>query len=266
MAPGVHLLETTPFAGGASGDGGSTCRLPFAELWRRLSKREWWMVANEQGEGQCSALLDLCADPVSFSRCTVSLTERVLCGESPKVLAASLKMSASRVNQQVSSVLRGMGAPESPTKVSILFVMAALAAQGVEVPPAHLEATERPGRVRIRARVPGYTFHTRLSSGECEVVRLLIESKTYAQIASMRGTTVRTVANQLCSAFRKLRISGQGELRVRAVLELAQFTGPRGGPPSGDRLDVGGALTPEVSRIIERDATRFQLTTSPLVW
>jgi DNA-binding NarL/FixJ family response regulator len=53
---------------------------------------------------------------------------------------------------------------------------------------------------------------SRLSPGERDVCRLLLLGKTHAQIASVRGTARRTIANQLGSTFTKLRISGRLEL------------------------------------------------------
>ncbi|HMR05656.1 MAG TPA: helix-turn-helix transcriptional regulator [Polyangiaceae bacterium] len=51
-----------------------------------------------------------------------------------------------------------------------------------------------------------------LSSAEKEVVGLALANHSNAQIAEARGTSMRTVANQLASAFRKLGVSGRGEL------------------------------------------------------
>jgi len=44
------------------------------------------------------------------------------------------------------------------------------------------------------------------------VTRLLIEGKSYQDMAKLRDTSKRTVANQLASAFHRLGISGRAEL------------------------------------------------------
>jgi DNA-binding CsgD family transcriptional regulator len=51
-----------------------------------------------------------------------------------------------------------------------------------------------------------------LSPAEYAVTRLLIEGKSYQEMAVLRKTSKRTVANQLASAFHRLGISGRAEL------------------------------------------------------
>jgi len=51
-----------------------------------------------------------------------------------------------------------------------------------------------------------------LSPAEYAVTRLLIEGKSYEELARLRQTSKRTVANQLASAFHRLGISGRAEL------------------------------------------------------
>lgn len=51
-----------------------------------------------------------------------------------------------------------------------------------------------------------------LSVAEQEVVRLLGEGRSNAEIARVRGTSTRTVANQLTSIFRKSGVHSRFEL------------------------------------------------------
>jgi DNA-binding CsgD family transcriptional regulator len=51
-----------------------------------------------------------------------------------------------------------------------------------------------------------------LTAAEQEVVRGVLRDQSNIEIAAARGTSVRTVANQLQSIFRKLGISGRAEL------------------------------------------------------
>jgi DNA-binding CsgD family transcriptional regulator len=51
-----------------------------------------------------------------------------------------------------------------------------------------------------------------LSPTEREVLRLVLEGMRNAQIAARRGTSVRTVANQVASLFRKLGVTCRREL------------------------------------------------------
>ncbi|MBL8918217.1 MAG: helix-turn-helix transcriptional regulator [Myxococcaceae bacterium] len=54
-----------------------------------------------------------------------------------------------------------------------------------------------------------------LTGAEREVMALLLEGKTNAQIAKARKTAVRTVANQIASLFRKYGVGSRAELAAR---------------------------------------------------
>lgn len=54
-----------------------------------------------------------------------------------------------------------------------------------------------------------------LSPSEAEVALLAIRGLSNAQIAAHRGTSVRTVANQMASVLRKLELASRRELASR---------------------------------------------------
>lgn len=54
-----------------------------------------------------------------------------------------------------------------------------------------------------------------LSPAEREVTGRLLDGHDNARIARERGTSLRTVANQVASIFRKLGVSSRGELAAR---------------------------------------------------
>ena len=54
-----------------------------------------------------------------------------------------------------------------------------------------------------------------LTAAEREVVGHILEGRSNAEIARLRGTSVRTVANQVASLFRKLGVSSRAELVAR---------------------------------------------------
>jgi DNA-binding CsgD family transcriptional regulator len=54
-----------------------------------------------------------------------------------------------------------------------------------------------------------------LTDAERSVLNDLLEGKTNAQIAALRMTSPRTVANQVASLFRKLSVRSRGELAAR---------------------------------------------------
>lgn len=54
-----------------------------------------------------------------------------------------------------------------------------------------------------------------LTRAEREVVLLVLAGASSNEVAVRRGTSSRTVANQLASAFRKLAVNGRTELAAR---------------------------------------------------
>jgi DNA-binding CsgD family transcriptional regulator len=51
-----------------------------------------------------------------------------------------------------------------------------------------------------------------LTDAERHVAALVLDGLSNRSIAEMRGTSVRTVANQIASVFRKLNVTGRAEL------------------------------------------------------
>jgi DNA-binding CsgD family transcriptional regulator len=43
----------------------------------------------------------------------------------------------------------------------------------------------------------------------------LVEGASYGEIARRRGTSTRTIANQITAVFRRMRVSGRSELLLR---------------------------------------------------
>jgi len=94
----------------------------------------------------------------------------------------------------------------------------------VRLPPALLARTDdcRSDEFVLIAQRPDITLASSLSAAECDVVHALVEGKTYAEIAARRQRSKRTVANQLASIFRKLRVRGRAELVGKLVREVAR--------------------------------------------
>jgi len=67
----------------------------------------------------------------------------------------------------------------------------------------------------VPSRAPTATEHAWLTSAERSVVALALRGLSSRAIAEARGCSPSTVANQLASAYAKLKISGRRELRAR---------------------------------------------------
>jgi DNA-binding NarL/FixJ family response regulator len=57
-----------------------------------------------------------------------------------------------------------------------------------------------------------------LTMAERDVAALLLEGLSNRAVASLRGTSVRTIANQVGAIFRKLRVNGRVELGQALLL------------------------------------------------
>lgn len=150
---------------------------------------------------------------------SLQILERVLLGERPKALAFELGIAPSTVAVALSKCLRALGVDCRPAQVPLLFVMAARGAHGVAPFRGRIAAFESGlGRFWVvSASRPDRRLAERLSSAEYSVAQHLVEGQSHAQISRLRGTSVRTVANQLGAAFRKLGVSGRCELIDRAL-------------------------------------------------
>lgn len=81
----------------------------------------------------------------------------------------------------------------------------------------------------ILLRVPlsyaaNITSFMALTESEREVAACACNGLSNADIAERRGCSVRTVANQLSQAYRKLRLSGRRELRAAHARSHAETT------------------------------------------
>jgi DNA-binding NarL/FixJ family response regulator len=145
----------------------------------------------------------------------------VLAGEAQKAIAYELERAVATIAGYCSQALKTIAHPSSCARAPILLVMAATAARGARVPKAKLERLLDDGSWIIRVAIPGSNLASRLSPGEWEVARAAIEGKSHAEIAVARGTSRRTVANQLASVFDKTGASGCPALRAMAAAEHA---------------------------------------------
>jgi DNA-binding CsgD family transcriptional regulator len=145
--------------------------------------------------------------------------ERILEGECPKVLAAEVRLSMSTLSTRCTNVLAAIGCERSISRASVLVSMAALAAKGIPLGRAHVEGFSADGVTRWLVSVmnPADSLRDRLSPSEFDVAGYSVDGKRLAEIATARGVSQRTVANQLASIFRKLGVSGRGALRALAI-------------------------------------------------
>ncbi|MCE9575265.1 MAG: LuxR C-terminal-related transcriptional regulator [Deltaproteobacteria bacterium] len=128
--------------------------------------------------------------------------ELILAGRSGKWVALHLGVSEPTVTRVLQRALRRLGAASLE---SLAGVRAALC-----------DPLELGGAALAVARLEHLTRDlAQLTRAELAVARLVLEGRTTARIAALRGTSARTVSHQLSSIYRKLGIASRRELLAR---------------------------------------------------
>jgi DNA-binding CsgD family transcriptional regulator len=196
--------------------------IELSRLWHLLFVGELKIVGTSSVADRAFAELASRSSerPGSSPRpCDRLLFERVLEGECPKALAAEVGVSPSSLSTRCARILTWIGCEGSVSRTSPLVSMAVLAARGVPLGRTRVDALSRDGQARWLVSVtnPAESLRDMLSPCEYEVARYSIDGTRQVEIALLRGTSQRTVANQLASAFRKLNVSGRAALRALAI-------------------------------------------------
>lgn len=212
----------------------------LATLWHRLSEGQLYIRDTYCAEGRCYAAFELKSQPVRPSALKLRVLERLFHGEGQKAIAADMRVSVASVAGYSTAALRSLSYQHRVSRAPILLVMASLAARGSDCGSVRHEGWRDDGTWLVSVEIPGRTFRERLSGSEAEVVRLSIEGEPHATIAVARSTSLRTVANQLASAFGKLKVSGRSSLRALAVREQAAWLRTR--PPAAASVGLGRAI------------------------
>jgi DNA-binding CsgD family transcriptional regulator len=156
-----------------------------------------------------------CNGAQALSKRHADILERSLIGGARKSLAVELGLCPSSVAEILKQGFTFMGLSCWPSRIPLLLVMAAHAKRIPELERAAssiMAENSRFSRQTISFSRPDSALSTRLSPAEYAVTSLLVEGKSYAEMAVLRQTSVRTVANQLASAFHRLGVSGRAEL------------------------------------------------------
>lgn len=145
----------------------------------------------------------------------IEILERSLLEGVRKSVAADFGLCPSSVAEILRRCFAFMGLSCWPSRIPLLLVMAAHAKRASSSPRAEkltLTQNQQFLRQSISVTRPDNELKSWLSPAEFAVTRLLIEGGSYIEVARMRQTSKRTVANQLASAFHRLGISGRAEL------------------------------------------------------
>lgn len=140
------------------------------------------------------------------------LEHALLCGVR-KLVAVEVGLSCSSIAVIMQTSFQFMGVTCVPSRMPGILVAAAHARRHPDTEPrSSLRLSQRPVRQTITVSRPDQALTAWLPPAELEVMRLLVEGLSYAEIATARRTSIRTVANQVATGFRRLNVSGRAEL------------------------------------------------------
>lgn len=201
----------------------SLATIPLAEVWNRLCRGERLVTDTFLTSRRCYLVLSPEVPNDSRKPLGVyrrSIVEGLLQGCQAKSIALDLCRSHSTVAQEAKRALQQLGIECTPARVHPLVAMAAQ--EAAQSSPrllgrfAKISGPEGELWVVGTAR-PDDALARLLSPAEYAVARCLIEGLNYDEIARSRGTSPRTVANQLAAVFRRVGVTG----RCRLVQYLA---------------------------------------------
>lgn len=207
----LDLRERAVFAERSAGQ-----PVSLATLWRQLTSGQIRIVE--------SFVLDRCYVVVRehesensaapLSRRQLRILEALLGGCDNKTVAYDFEIKPSTVSQAARQALLQLGVDCAPGRVCPLLAVAARAScHGCDQAglSAKFTCEGRSYRVFGAAR-PDDLLAPVLPPAQYAVVRGLLEGQPYIEIARRRGTSTRTVANQLAAVFRRMGVSGRGSL------------------------------------------------------
>jgi DNA-binding NarL/FixJ family response regulator len=202
--------------------------LPLRVLWDALAGGRVVARDHFNRDRRCYLLIEERAPeqpvPAALNERNLAALRRILLGEAQKVIALELERSASAIALRTSQCARAMGFELSATRVPTIVAMAALTFEldcGLLGRWSALEWRGAKYQV-VSAERPVPAADSALSEAEREVVDLLIDRRTNAEIARIRRTSSRTVANQLSTLMRKLRARGRADA-VRRLIEEGAY-------------------------------------------
>ncbi len=198
--------------------------LPFpvdlADVWRGLVTGRLRITNSTVTAGRCFISLQPGRlRPVSYK--FAEAMERVFAGEQPKVVAADLSLSLSTICHYNKRFLLMSSAHPNAAGVSAFLVAAACAARGAKMMPPISHGCDGEANLVLSVEMPLASLaRASLSQAERDIASSIIEGRTRAEIGARRGTSLRTLANQINSIYRKFRVSGRREL-IAVVLSGA---------------------------------------------
>jgi len=198
-------------------DAASVETADLAALWQALTEGRLAVFdhfSTQERHFLVLECLEASADAPKLSARQLNLLQRLLLGQPQKGLAIDYHLSASTVAGTLTETLRVLGLNVSASRApALLSLMLHAYRRQATIDCGRMSTIEGERRLRVvSVRHLDEALGSKLSRAEQIVVRLRTEGRTHAEIAEVRRTSRRTIANQVASASRKLGVSGRSEL------------------------------------------------------
>jgi DNA-binding NarL/FixJ family response regulator len=194
----------------------------LGRLWRELASGRWKVASLWNDAPRVYAHVKETPEseraPLTFAEHGV--LRRILLGEPQKSIALSTGHSCSAISATNHRALARLGVHCCLWDVPVVLFMAAHEAHGLCRPASAgctLLEREGPPQWVVSTTWPDSLLQRVLAPAELAVIRLLFSGHAHLEIARLRHASVRTVANQLNSAYRKAGVSGRTQLLCKLL-------------------------------------------------
>ena len=250
----------------------STERVELAAIWDELIAGTCKVESWSHGEKTWSMVVSrgpnlTGARNVGLRHRDIEILEQALLCGVRKLVAVEAGLSCSSIAVILQGCFQFMGLSCLPSRIPGLLVAAAHARhyQSSNHQSLLRGRTERQfSQQSITVPRPDVALKAWLAPAEHAVINLLIEGHCYAEIALARDTSIRTVANQIASGFRRLGVSGRAELLctlARWGLETPELPARR--PPSMLPTPARRAVSRRLGVVEEAGSRPHCLSPSP---
>jgi DNA-binding CsgD family transcriptional regulator len=250
----------------------STERVELAAIWDELIAGTCKVESWSHGESTWSLVVSRgpnltgVRSPGLRHRDIEVLEQALLCGVR-KLVAVEAGLSCSSIAVILQGCFHFMGLSCLPSRIPGLLVAAAHARHHLGSHHQYLlrGRTERQfSQQTVTVPRPDVALKAWLAPAEHAVLNLLVEGYCYAEISEARHTSIRTVANQVASGFRRLGVSGRAELLcmlARWGLEEPEL--PERRPPAVLPTTVRRAVSRRLGVVEEAGSRPHCLSPSP---
>jgi DNA-binding CsgD family transcriptional regulator len=186
----------------------------LAALWSELVSGLCRIERSDMTSEYCSFVVSRSPKSQAIRPRDRQILERSLLEGGRKSVGTDFSLSPSGVSEVLRRNFELMGLACWSSRIPMLLVLAAHAHRGLlgtgsarsQLMELHFSAQT------VTAHRPDSELSAELSPAQFAVVRQVIEGKSHAEIAALRRTSTRTVANQLAAVFEQLDVSGRAEL------------------------------------------------------